>query len=191
MKDVIANAKVVAALIATQRDDDWVNSDLVLHAAKALDLRYKGRLSETADVFRQGIWAGHESSKPRQVYKCFLQLVKKSRWSNYRILNELKKQWVNLLGPPAPGDPPGGPAGGLRDAAGRRGLVQRPASDRSTAARTWTCGASRCSSLSFTSSQPRRHLWLQSKTTHTRTVARPRQTQQHCQYALEALHVRL
>ena len=29
MSDVLANAKVVAALIATQRDDDWVNNDLV------------------------------------------------------------------------------------------------------------------------------------------------------------------
>ena len=104
MSDVLANAKVVAALIATQRDDDWVNNDLVLHAMKALDLRYRGRLSETADIFRQGIWAGHEISKLRQIYKYFLLLVKKSKWPDYRQLNELKEQWVNLHGAPAPGD---------------------------------------------------------------------------------------
>ena len=104
MSDVLANAKVVAALIATQRDDDWVNNDLVLHAMKALDLRYRGRLSGTADIFIQGIWAGHESSKLRQVYKYFLLLVKKSKWSDHRLLNELKEQWMNLHGAPAPGD---------------------------------------------------------------------------------------
>ena len=92
LKDIEKNEKLVSAIIATGKDADWVDADVLAQAFRALDLMYGKRLSEPPrdEQFAQGQWASPESAKRKQLYSYFLIMVKKSAWSQRTIWNTLK-----------------------------------------------------------------------------------------------------
>ena len=96
LKDIEKNEKLVSAIIATGKDADWVDADVLARAFRAIDLMYGKRLSESPrdDKCVQGQWASPESAKCKQLCSYFLILVKKSARSQHTMFNTLKSQWL-------------------------------------------------------------------------------------------------